>query len=32
MGKRKTPGYEIDDEFIAQPGFLRQGHDNPADH
>ena len=28
MSKRKTPSYEIDDEFIAQLDFLRQDHDN----
>lgn len=28
MSKRKTPGYEIDDEFIAQLDFLRHDHDN----
>lgn len=28
MGKRKTPGYEINDEFIAQLDFLRYDHDN----
>ena len=28
MSKRKTPGYEIDDEFIAQLDFLRQDYDN----
>ena len=28
MSKHKTPGYEIDDEFIAQLDFLRYDHDN----
>lgn len=28
MSKRKTPGYEIDDEFIAQLDFLRNDYDN----
>ena len=28
MSKRKTSGYEIDDEFIAQLDFLRQDYDN----
>lgn len=28
MSKRKTPGYEMDDEFIAQLDFLRHDHDN----
>lgn len=28
MSKRKTPGYEIDDEFIAQLDFLRYDYDN----
>lgn len=28
MSKRKTRGYEMDDEFIAQIDFLRYNHDN----
>ena len=28
MSKRKMPGYETDDEFIAQLDFLRYDHDN----
>ena len=28
MSKRKTSGYEIDDEFVAQLDFLRQDYDN----
>lgn len=28
MSRRKTPGYEIDDEFITQLDFLRYDHDN----
>lgn len=28
MSKRKTPSYEIDDEFIAQLDFLRNDYDN----
>lgn len=28
MSKRKTPDYEMDDEFIAQLDFLRHDHDN----
>lgn len=28
MSKRKTPVYEMDDEFIAQLDFLRYDHDN----
>lgn len=28
MSKRKMPGYEMDDEFIAQLDFLRYDYDN----
>lgn len=28
MSKRKMPGYEMDDGFIAQLDFLRYEHDN----
>lgn len=28
MSKRKMPGYEMDDEFIAQLNFLRYDYDN----
>ena len=28
MSKRKMPGYEMDDEFIAHLDFLRYDHDN----
>jgi len=28
MSKQKMPGYEMDDEFIAQLDFLRYDHDN----
>ena len=28
MSKQSIPGYEADDEFIAQLDFLRQDHDN----
>lgn len=28
MSKRKRPGYEMDDEFIAQLDYLRHDYDN----
>lgn len=28
MSKRKMSEYEMDDEFIARPNFLRYDHDN----
>ncbi len=28
MSKRKTPSYEMDDEFFAQIDFLRNDYDN----